>query len=126
MVINFQKEYGVDRKEDKAGVDQDTDEEDMEGLILDHKRERQWRMFFEDNDRGVDDQKVILHEKRWDVYTRNKEALIKGGYYMEVSGSERKKAPWYVKDNHVVEEGKEHDEIGLRGFDFNGLIFNFF
>ena len=26
---------------------------------------------------------------------------------------------WEVVDDHVVEKGKEHDEIGLRGFYFN-------
>ena len=38
---------------------------------------------------------------------------------MEVSGSDGKKVLWEVVDDHVVEEGKEHDDIGLWGFDFN-------
>ena len=38
---------------------------------------------------------------------------------MEVSGSEGKKVLWEVVENRFVEKGKDHDEIGLRGFDFN-------
>ena len=30
----------------------------------------------------------------------------------------RKKVIWEVGNNHVVEEGVEHEELGLRGFDF--------
>ena len=37
---------------------------------------------------------------------------------MEVSGSDGKKFLWEVVDDHVVEEGKEHNDIGLWGFDF--------
>ena len=45
--------------------------------------------------------------------------LIKGGYSVEVSGSDRKKVLWEVVDDHVVGEGKEYDEMGLCGFGFN-------
>ena len=65
------------------------------------KRKRHWRMVFEDNDGGVYGQKSILHAKRW------------CGYSVEVSGSDGKKVLWEVVDDHVVEEGKEHDDIGL-------------
>ena len=37
---------------------------------------------------------------------------------MEVSGFGGKKVLLGVVYDHVVEEVKEHDEIGLRGFDF--------
>ena len=37
--------------------------------------------------------------------------LIKGGYYVEVSGSDGNKVLWEVVDDYVVEEGKENDEI---------------
>ena len=30
-----------------------------------------------------------------------------------------KKVIWEVVDDHVVEEGVEHEELGLRGFGFN-------
>ena len=75
-------------------MDPDSDEEDMEDLILDDKKERYWRIFFEDNNGGVDDQKEILHAKRWDVYINDKEVLIKGGYYVEVSGYDEDKVLW--------------------------------
>ena len=38
---------------------------------------------------------------------------------MEVIGSYRNKFLWEVLDNLVVEEGNDHDKIGLLGFDFN-------
>ena len=37
---------------------------------------------------------------------------------MEVSGSDGKKDIWEVVDDHVVEDVKELDEIGLQGFGF--------
>ena len=53
----------------------DTDNEDMEDVILDDKRERHWRKFSDNNDGGVDNQKAILHAKMWDLYMSKKEAL---------------------------------------------------
>ena len=50
----------------------------------------------------------------------NKGALITGDYFVEVSGSDGEKVIWEVVDNHVVEEGNNHYEIGLQGVD---LIF---
>ena len=38
---------------------------------------------------------------------------------MEVSGSSVNKVIWEVVDDNFVEKGKDHDEIGLRGFGFN-------
>ena len=49
----------------------------------------------------------------------DKISLIKGSYYVEVSGSAGKKVLWEVVDEHVVEEPNENSEIGLRGFGFN-------
>ena len=34
-------------------------------------------------------------------------------FYVNVSGSNGKKVLWVVVDDNVVEEGKEHDDIGL-------------
>ena len=45
--------------------------------------------------------------------------MVKGGYSVEVYDKERKKLIWEVVDYHMVEEGVEHEEIRLRGFDFN-------
>ena len=85
-------------------MDLNPDEEEMEGVILEEEIERHWKMVFEDNDGGVVDQKAILHAKMWYLYTNEKKALIKGGYYVEVSGSDRKKVLWGVIDYHVLEE----------------------
>ena len=101
-------------------MDPDPDEEDMEDLIWDDKRERHWKIIFENNDWGVDDKKYILHTKRWDVYIKEKKALI--FYSLEVSGYDGNKVLWEVVENHVVEKGKKHDEIGLRGFDLSFLM----
>ena len=75
---------------------------------------------FEDNDGGVGDAKALLYAKRWDIYVNEKEKLVKGGYLVEVIGHYKKKVIWEVVDDHVVEEPTDHEEIGLRGFDFNG------
>ena len=76
----------------------------------------------EDNDGGVDDAKALLHAKRWDIYVNEKEKLVKGGYSVEVVGHDKKKVIWEVVYDNVVEEPTDHEEIGLRGFDFN--VFN--
>ena len=43
-----------------------------------------------------------------------KYALIKGIYSVEVSGSDGKKVIWEVVEDHVLDKGKDHDEILLR------------
>ena len=100
-------------------MEDDPDEEEMENVKLDDEREHHWRMVFKDNYGGVDDKKTLLHAKRWDVYLNEKEKIIKGGYSVGVVGSDTKKVLWEVVDDHVVEEENDHDEIGLRGFDFD-------
>ena len=95
------------------------DEEEMDDVNLDDERERHWRIVFEENDGGVDNTKALIHDKRWDIYVDEKEKLVKGGYFVEVVGHEKKKIIWEVVDNHVVEEPTDHEEIGLRGFDLN-------
>ena len=64
LLPNFNKGGGVDRKEQQADMEPDTDEEQMEDVRLDKKRQRPWRVFFEGNDLGVDDEKLILHAKK--------------------------------------------------------------
>ena len=90
----------------------------MEDIKLDDEVELHCRMIFQDNGGGVDDKKALLHTKRWDVYVNEKENIMKGGYLVEIVIYDRKKVLWIVVDNHVVEEESDHDEIGLRGFDF--------
>ena len=57
----------------------------------------------EDNDGGADDKKALLHAERWDVYVNEKENIIKGGYFVEVVGSDWKKVIWEGVDDHVIE-----------------------
>ena len=74
---------------------------------------------FEENDGGVDDAKALPHAKRWDIYVNEKKNQVKGGYLVEVVVHDKKQVLWGVFDNHVVEEPTDHEEIGLRGLDFN-------
>ena len=53
-------------------------------------------MISQDNDGGVDDNKALLHAKRWDVYVNEKENLIEGGYLVEVVGNDGKKFLWEI------------------------------
>ena len=48
--------------------------------------------------------------------------LVKGKYLVEVVGQDKKKVLWEVVNDHVVEEPTNHEDIVLRGFDFN--VFN--
>ena len=66
----------------------------------------------------MDGQISMLLNKRWDIYMNKKEAIIKGGCSFKLSSSDRKKFIWEVVDNNAVEDGKYHDEIGLRGVIF--------
>ena len=72
-------------------MEDNTDEEDMETVNLDNERERHWRMVFEDNVGGVEDARVLIHAKRWDVYVNEKKKLVKGGYLVKVFGHDGKK-----------------------------------
>ena len=45
--------------------------------------------------------------------------FVKGGYFVEISDKDGNRVILEVVDDHVVEEGVEHKEIGLQGFDFN-------
>ena len=118
-MMQFKNEVGVESKEDQVDVEYDTDEEDMENINLDDERERHWRMVFEDNYGGVDNANALPHAKRWILYVNEKEKLVKGGYYVEVVGHDKKKVIWEVVNDHVVEEPTDHDDIGLQGFDLN-------
>ena len=69
--------------------------------------------FFNDNNGGVDDDKSIINAKRWNVDMKDKQSLIKVGYSVSVSNIDEKKVLWEVIEDHVVEEGKENDEIVL-------------
>ena len=51
-------------------------------------------MVFQENDGGVDDEKEIIHAKRWYVYIKEKKTLIKGLYSVKVSGYDSNKVLW--------------------------------
>ena len=83
-MLHFKKEGIVNSKEGKVEMEPETHEEEMEEVRIDNKREIPWRMVFEGNNRGVDNNKYIMHAKRWDLYMDEIKYLIKGGYYVEV------------------------------------------
>ena len=66
--LHFIKEDGAGKREERVGVKPDTDEEEIEDVVLDDDRERHWCMVFEDNNVGVDGKKALIHYKKWDVY----------------------------------------------------------
>ena len=96
----------------------DPEKEETEDTRIENEWERCWRKIFEDNSRGIYDEKEFLHSKIWDVYMCEKLSLSQGGYYVEMSGYYVKKGIWEVVDDHVVEEPKDNGDIGLRVFDF--------
>ena len=51
----------------------------------------------------MDETKALLHANKLDVYSSEKEALVKGGYSVEVTEKDKKKVIWEVVDDHVVE-----------------------
>ena len=67
-------------------MEQDTDDKEMEDVKLDDERESHWRTVSEDNYGGVDDNKPLLNDNRWDVYVKETENPIKSGYLVEVVG----------------------------------------
>ena len=40
--------------------------------------------------------------------------MVNGGYFVAVDNKDEKKVIWEVVDDHVVEEGVEHDELGIQ------------
>ena len=76
-------------------------------------------MVFEDINGGVDEVKDLLHAKKWYVYNSEKQALVNVGYSVEYSDKESNGIIWEAVNEHVVEEGVEHEELGLQGFDLN-------
>ena len=42
--------------------------------------------------------------------------MVNSGYLVEVADKEGKKVVWEVVNDHVVEEGVEHEELGIQGF----------
>ena len=72
VMLQFKKEVSIYSNVEQADVEDDPNEEEMEDKNLGKERERHWRMVFDDNDRGVDDAKEFLHDKKWDIYVNVK------------------------------------------------------
>ena len=63
-------------------MEDDHEKEDTEYVKFDDERERFCRMVFKENYGWVDNKKALLHDKRWGVYVKEKENIIKGGYFL--------------------------------------------
>ena len=50
VLLQFKKEDGVDSKQEQAELENDHDEEEMDDINIDNKRERHWRNVFKDNE----------------------------------------------------------------------------
>ena len=119
VLLQLKTEEKIDSKEEQTELENDPDVEETNDVNIDDRRERHLRNIFEDNEGGVDDKKALQHAKRWYLYVNEKEQLVKGKYSVEVVGHNKKKLFWEVVDDHMVEEPSDHEDIGLRGIDFN-------
>ena len=117
--LHFIKEDGLDKRQDQVGINTYPNEEDIKDVVINDQREIHWCMVFLDNNGGVDGTKALLHDKKWGIYNLDKQALLKGGYLVGFYDNYGKKVILEVVDKHVVEQGVEHQELGIRGFDFN-------
>ena len=71
VLLHFKTEDEIDNKEEQTELENDPDEEEMDGGNIDNERERHCRNVFEDNEGGVDE-KALLHAKRWNLYLNEK------------------------------------------------------
>ena len=63
----------------------------------------------------MDYEKPIICANRWYVYVNKIISLTTGGYSMGMSGYDGNKFVWEVVGDHVVDNPKDNDEIGLWG-----------
>ena len=84
VMLHFNNQGVVYRKEEQANMDPDPDEQETQGARIDNRRQHQQRMIFEDNGGWVENEKLILHDNMWYVYMNKKKALIKGSHSVEI------------------------------------------
>ena len=89
VLLQFKTEDEIGNKEEQTELYNDPDEEEMDDVNIYEERERHWRKKIGDNEGGVDE-KALLHAKRWDLYLKKKESLVKGKYSVEVFGHDNK------------------------------------
>ena len=75
------------------------------GHCYDEERDNHFRGFVvEDNNYVVYYDKFLVHAKLWYFYMNKKPFMIKGVYYMEVSGSDGKKIVWEMVEYHFIND----------------------
>ena len=67
-LLQFIRKGVVDRNEEQIDIEADPNEEEMEDTRIDNEIEHQWRGRFEENKRGLDNEKAILHAKSCYIY----------------------------------------------------------
>ena len=63
VLLQFNKEGGVNIKEENIDMGEDPDREYMKDIRLDDESEHHWRMIFEFKNVGIDYEKAPLHAK---------------------------------------------------------------
>ena len=58
VLLNFKKEDDVNRMEEKMQIKADPDDEDIKDIVIDDERDHNWKMVFEDNEAGRDDENL--------------------------------------------------------------------
>ena len=93
----------------------DLDEEEY--IIMMDSREEHWRDVDED-----DEDRSMINYLRWDVYTKDKEKLIKRDFLVTVMHLKGGNIFWtYVKDN-IIKYTEDYKAIGLHGFDYKLFV----
>ena len=72
VYLHFKNRNGVNKNDYQIEKYSDIDEEDMEDIVLDEKREIHWRMIFGKHEVAGDDYKALLYAKRWYLYMSKK------------------------------------------------------
>ena len=67
VFLEFNKEDDIYTKDKDTEMGDDLDKGNMEDGKLEDEKERPWRMVLEGNEGGIDDEKSLLHAKRWDL-----------------------------------------------------------
>ena len=67
IYLRFIKQYVVDKRKKQVGMKQDPDEQQIQDVVHDDQIQLHWRMFFQDNNGGLDGMKYFIHDKKWDV-----------------------------------------------------------
>ena len=79
----------------KAQKESDIYDKDIQDKVLDKEMQNHWNMGVDEvNGSGIYGEKQFIHNKSWYLLMGLKLLLIKGRYYVKVSGSDSNKVVW--------------------------------